>query len=319
MMALVCVVGPTGVGKSALAIELARAFHGEIISADSMQIYKGMDIGTGKVTLEEMKEVPHYGLNLVQPEESFTVSDFVSYAEEKIRDISGRGRLPLVVGGTTLYVRGLVDGLDFQRQAKSNALRASLQQRAKESGAATVHAELARVDPLSANRLHPNDVRRVIRALEVYYITGQPLSASYQWHPRPPRFHALLLGLTCSREELYRRINLRVESMLQAGWIREVEQLMSLGVPLDGQAMQAIGYRHVVAFLQGKLAESEMVVKIQQDTRRYAKRQLSFLRQDDRVQWLDLSVLSGSQLIHVASERIGNYFAGISCDHREYT
>ncbi|MCY0889165.1 MAG: tRNA (adenosine(37)-N6)-dimethylallyltransferase MiaA [Alicyclobacillaceae bacterium] len=318
-MTLVCVVGPTGVGKSALAIELARVFDGEIISADSMQIYQGLDVGTGKVTLEEMKGVPHYGLNLVQPEASFTVADFVSYAEERIHDISARGRLPLVVGGTTLYVRGLVDGLDFQHQAKSSALRASLQQRAEECGVEALHAELVRVDPLSANRLHPNDVRRVIRALEVYYITGQPLSASYQWHPRPPRFDALLLGLTCSREELYRRINQRVEAMVQAGWIREVEQLMLRGVPLGGQAMQAIGYRHVVAFLEGKMTMPDMVGKIQQDTRRYAKRQLSFLRQDERVEWLDMSVLNANQLIDVASERIGKYFAGISCDHREYT
>lgn len=281
-------VGPTAVGKTAFSIACAKEFDGEILSADSMQIYRGMDVGTAKITPEEMQGVPHYGLDLVNPDEAFTVVEFQKYADRVIRDIWSRGKLPVVAGGTMFYVKALTDHLDFTEAQGDTAFRDEMQAFADREGAEALYAKLREIDPASAERLHANDVKRVIRALEVYHHTGKPMSEAYKEAPPEPKYDVVMAGLNIEdRARLYDRINRRVDIMMEQGLLDEVRSLLEKGYHRDLQSMQAIGYKEILDHFDGRLTLDEAVDAIKQGSRRYAKRQLSWWRREERIIWFD--------------------------------
>ena len=286
---VLCVVGPTASGKSALAVHLAHALQGEIVSMDSMQIYRGMDIGTAKPTLAEREGVPHHLLDVAEPTEPFTVAQYAQAAEPLLAEIFQRGKLPILAGGTGFYLRALTEGLHLGGVPSDPALREQLKvEAALPGGREALHARLAAVDPQTAARLHANDVQRVSRALEVYLLTGEPVSSRVADRPARP-FQFCMLGTTWERATLYARINARVLAMLERGLLDEVEALLAQGVPVDAQAMQGIGYKELVGVVQGQMSLAAATEALQQNTRHYAKRQWTWFRAEGRVQWLEMS------------------------------
>ncbi|MGI6343972.1 MAG: tRNA (adenosine(37)-N6)-dimethylallyltransferase MiaA [Bacillota bacterium] len=290
MQRLLVIVGPTAVGKTDTAILLAQQLGGEIVSADSMLIYRGMDIGTAKPTAEERSGVPHHLIDVVAPGEPFSVADFQQLARAKIREIALRGKLPMLVGGTGLYVRAVIDHYNFIPAETNWALRAELRRQGAEGGLERLYERLKKVDPVAADRIHPRDERRIIRALEVYTTTGHPLS---YWERQPddsrPLYDLVMIGLTRPREQLYQRINQRVHHMLEQGLLQEAAELLRDGLPEDFIANQAIGYKELFAYLRGEETLEEALERLKLHTRRYAKRQLTWFRADRRIQWLDVS------------------------------
>jgi tRNA dimethylallyltransferase len=279
----VFLVGPTGVGKTEASLWLAKRIDAEIVSADSMLVYRGMDIGTAKPTPDQRAEIPHHLIDVVEPWEAFSVGTYRNLGAAAIGDIHRRGKTALVCGGTGLYVRSLADGL-FEGPKADWELRRKLQAEAEREGPAALHARLREVDPDTAEKLSPNDVRRVVRALEVHCKTRRPLSAfQVQWKQR--RAGALLFGLLMGREALYRRIEERVEEMFEGGLVVETRELLKKGLRGNRTAMQAIGYKEVVGFLDGEFPLEEARRLVKRNTCRYAKRQLTWFRKDDRIQW----------------------------------
>jgi len=287
---LLVVVGPTAVGKTAFCVLLGQRLRAEVVTADSMQVYKGMDIGTAKPSFAERGGVPHHCLDLVEPGEPFNVADYRRHAHAAIAAIHARGRLPILTGGTGLYVRAVVDDFLFPDRGADWELRRRLEQEAERVGRAALHARLAQVDPETAARLHPNDLRRVVRALEVYERTGRPLSEHLRAaRTREPQFDLLMYGLTRPREELYARINRRVEEQIRQGLVYEVQALMARGLDEDDVAMQGLGYKEIIGYLKGRYSLEEAIRILQRDTRHYARRQLIWFKADPRIQWLDVS------------------------------
>lgn len=287
---LLVVVGPTAVGKTEFCVLLGQAMDAEIVSADSMQVYRGMDIGTAKPTEAERGGVPHHCLDIVDPRDAFNVADYRRCALQAINGIHSRGRLPILSGGTGLYVRAVVDEFLFPDRGADWELRRRLEEEAERYGRAALHARLAAVDPETAARLHPNDLRRVVRALEVYERTGRPLSDHLrEAKSREPRFDLLMFGLTRPREELYARINARVDEQIRRGLVEEVEALMEQGLDEGDIAAQGLGYKEILAFLKGRTSLEEAVRVLKRDTRHYARRQLIWFKADPRIRWLDLS------------------------------
>jgi len=284
-------VGPTAVGKTRYSIEIARRWNAEIISGDSMQVYRGMDIGTAKIKPEEMEGIPHHLIDIRDPEEPFAAGEFQRLASECIEDIAARGKLPFVVGGTGLYIESLLYGFDFPDAPSDERIRSELKAFADEHGAGALHARLREVDPASAARLHPNDVKRVIRALEIALGTGEAMSAKVSAfrEPRESPYAFCLIGLTMDREVLYDRINRRVDAMIEAGLVDEVRRLLERGVPPEATSMQAIGYKEIVPHLTEGLPLEEAVERLKRDTRRYAKRQLSWFRRMNGIEWVDVT------------------------------
>jgi tRNA dimethylallyltransferase len=282
---LIALVGPTGVGKTAFSIRLAEEFRGEIVSADSRQVYRGMDIGTAKPTEEERRRVPHHLLDLVNPGESFTLAQYQHLAYDTIAGIHGRGSLPFLVGGSGLYVRAVLDGLAIPRVPPNLERRAQLEQ----SDTTDLYQRLQKIDPLAAQKIDPRNKRRVIRALEVSETAGRPIT-SLQTHRAPP-YRILRIGLTLPRSMLYDRINSRVDQMLAAGLVDEVRGLMRRGYGLDTPAMSGLGYRQVASFIRGESTLEEAVRLLKRDTRRFVHHQYSWFRLDDvRIHWFDLSM-----------------------------
>jgi tRNA dimethylallyltransferase len=287
---VVFIVGPTGTGKSDAAVALAPRVGGEIVSGDSMQFYRGMDVGTAKPGPEDRARVPHHMLDIVEPDEAYNVADYHRDATRVIEDIVGRGALPLVVGGSGLYIRSIASRLDLPVAEPDNALREELRAIARRDGPAVLHARLAEVDPESASRIHPNDVKKVIRAIEVHAHSGRPLSEAYSSAPPPTdRWECLMFGLTCEREELYRRLEERCVRMVHSGLVEEVKRLLARGYGPDLQSMQAIGYKEFAAYHGGELPFPEALAAFQRNTRRYAKRQLTWFRSEPRIRWLDIT------------------------------
>ena len=284
---LIVICGPTAVGKTALALALARDYPLEVISADSRQVYRLMDIGTAKPTAEERAAVAHHLLDVVWPDEPFDAARYARLASAAIADVLGRGRMPVLVGGTGLYIRVLTEGLAAV-PAADQRVRDELQRRATEFGAPALHRQLAAVDPQAAASLHPNDLVRIVRALEVFELTGQPLSVRQREHGfRDRRFRLLKIGLTLERSDLYRRIDERAQAMFSGGLVAETELLLAAGYDPGLKSMQTIGYREAVRLLHGEISRETALTDLQQATRRYAKRQLTWFRADSEMIWVD--------------------------------
>lgn len=281
--------GPTASGKSALALELAERLNAEIVAADSMTLYRGMDIGTAKPTAAERARVPHHLIDVLDPGESASVAWWLERAQAAVADIEARGKTALFVGGTPFYLKALLCGL-FPAPPADPELRRRLEAEAETAGRGALHARLAGVDPVTARRLHVNDVRRVVRALEVWHLTGRPISAwqRQDWFDGTPRFRpGACLVVDVPRPELYERIDLRVEAMFAAGWVDEVRRLQGLPRPLSREASMALGYREIGEFLAGRRALGETVAEIQLRTRQFAKRQLTWFRALPGVAWCE--------------------------------
>ena len=285
---ILVICGPTASGKTALAVELALRHHGEVVSADSMQIYRRMDIGTAKPTQAEMRGVPHHMLDVADPEEDFSVARYVDMAAKCVDDILSRGKLPILAGGTGLYIDSLLSGRTFAPFQPDSPLRGQLEEQLRREGGAAMLARLAQVDPDSAARLHPNDEKRIVRALEVYQSTGKTITQhNLETQAIPPRYDALTLALAFERrEDMWSRIDRRVDQMMDQGLVAEVQGLLNSGVPAKCTAMQAIGYKEMAAALLSGGDVRAAAEEIQLRSRQYAKRQLTWFKRNKAARWL---------------------------------
>ena len=302
---IICIAGPTASGKTALAVELAKTFNGEVVSCDSMQIYRRMDIGTAKPTREEMQDIPHHMIDICDPEEDFSVSRYCEMATPIVDDILARGKTAIIAGGTGLYMDSLIKGNDFA-PTPATGHRERLEEKLNEVGLDALTAELAAIDPEAAERAQKNP-RRIIRALEVYYETGETITAhNLRTQAIPPRYNPLWLGLDFEpRQLLYDRINLRVSLMLEMGLMKEITDLLSSGLPADCTALQAIGYKEFVAALDGQCTLEEAADQLRQASRRYAKRQLTWFKRNPQVNWLTRQEdTTGEEIIEKARQLI---------------
>ena len=282
---VVVIVGPTASGKTAVSIELAKKINGEIISADSMQIYKYMDIGTAKPTLDEMQGIKHYMLDVVMPDETFNVAKYKSMAESAIEEILKKGKVPIIVGGTGLYVNTLVDGIEFADVPGDEEYRNELIEKGYREGAMSIYKELEKVDSKSVKKIDPNNIRRVARALEIYKVTGKTKTQLDIESRKEVKYDYRLFGMEWDRETLYNRIDLRVDKMIEAGLIDEVRNVTEK-FKISNTAVQGLGYKEVIEFLNGNISYEEMIEKLKLETRHYAKRQLTWFRRDKRIKWI---------------------------------
>jgi tRNA dimethylallyltransferase len=284
---LVAIVGPTAIGKSRLALRLARTFGGEIVNADSRQVYRYMDTGTAKPTPEELALVPHHLINITNPDESFSLAQYQELAYRAINDIHQRRKLPLLEGGSGLYVWTVVEGWQIPRVPPRPELRKKLEAKAAAIGAEKLYQELVAIDPAAAQKINPRNVRRVIRALEVYEQTSTPFSRLQR--KQAPPFASLIIGLTCDRAELYRRIDERVDRMMAQGLVREVEKLVKMGYDFTLSAMSTIGYKQIGMHLRGELSLEEAVQQVKYETHRFVRHQYAWFRlKDDRIKWFNI-------------------------------
>lgn len=299
---VIVLVGPTAVGKTETALTLAQELNCEIISADSMQVYRGMNIGTAKASQTEQQLVKHHLLDIVNPDQRFTVAEWVRLAEKTIAEITSRNRLPLITGGTGLYVNALIDGFLFPDRGANELLRRKLYRQARVEPE-KLHQVLQSVDPKAAAKLHPNDHRRIIRALEVYYTSGNPISELQAKTPAQQNYNAIMIGLNRKRQHLYQRIEQRVDQMVASGLIDEVKSLLDQ-YPQQPTALQAIGYKEIALFIQNQITLDEAISLIKRETRRYAKRQLSWFRRDQRIKWYDLDQATPAEIITDTKARL---------------
>jgi len=282
---IIIICGPTAIGKTTVGIELAESFGGEIVSADSMQVYKHMAIGTAKPSPEEVARVSHHLIDVVEPDEPFDAQQYSAMARATVLNLCNRGKVPFVVGGTGLYIKALLHGL-FPSQTADSQVRKRLKTEAAEHGSGILHARLAQIDPETAARLHPNDTYRILRALETVVTTGMSISQYHREHAFSDEpFESLKIGLQIDRPKLYDRINQRVDLMLAAGLIDEVKGLLDMGYPGSLKSMQSIGYQHMVDFIEKRLEWEEAVRTLKRDTRRFAKRQLTWFGADPDIIW----------------------------------
>jgi tRNA dimethylallyltransferase len=283
---VVAIVGPTASGKTDLSVSLAEATGGEVINGDAFQVYRGMDIGTAKVTPEEMRGVPHHLFDILGPGDEFSVADYQRLVREKISEIRSRGRLPIIAGGTGLYVQSVLYDFRFTEQKHDPELRRKLELVLSEEGPARLHQLLMERDPVSAEEIHPNNTRRVMRALEIAALTGKTKKEAEGMDAAAPLYDHLLIGLALDRSILYERINRRVDLMVEAGWIEEVRRLVEAGFG-ESQSMKAIGYREIEAYLKDETNLEQALELTKRNTRRYAKRQFTYFRNKLDVHWLD--------------------------------
>lgn len=306
---LLVLIGPTAVGKTKMSIELAKRFNGEIISGDSMQIYKEMDVGTAKISPEEMEGVPHYLIDIKEPQESFSVAEFQQLVREKIADISKRGKLPMIVGGTGLYIQSVIYDYVFSDAPSDEVFRKSLEERAELEGNTAIYKELIKIDPVGAHGIHPNNLRRVIRALEIYHCTGKTMTDFQEKQSPDLLYDTALIGLTMDREKLYNRIDERVEIMMNEGLLEEVKGLYVTGLR-DCQSIQAIGYKELYDYFDNKISLEEAVNQLKQNSRRYAKKQLTWFRNKMNVEWFDMTDVNTIANLHKKIEEISTYIEG---------
>lgn len=294
---LVFLTGPTGVGKTAISLAVAKALETEIISCDSMQIYRGMDIGTAKATPYEQSVVTHFGVDIVAPSVRYTVQEYQEQAYRHIHSFMEKGKTPLFVGGTGLYINAIVNDFQFSGVDADFTFRSALEARYESEGAEALLEELRAVDPVIADTLHPNDRKKIIRALEVYHVNQKPFGQDRNEKGRSDRWNALVFVLTDEREHLYERIDRRVDKMLEDGLVEEVMCLVDGGLSIYAQSMEAIGYKEVVWYLRGFVSYQEMKTLIQRNSRNYAKRQLTWWRKDKEAIWIDRSDFASDEQI----------------------
>ena len=288
MQPMIILTGPTAVGKTALSIKLAKKINGAIISADSMQVYKHMDIGSAKILPEEMQGIPHYMIDELEPEEEFHVVRFVEMAKKYLAEIYDAGKIPIIVGGTGFYIQALLYDIDFTDQECDEAYRSSLETLAKEQGAEKLHEMLQTVDPASAEAIHANNIKRVIRALEFYHLTGKKISEhNKRERQKASPYNFAYFVLTDDRAKLYERIDRRVDDMIEQGLVDEVRKLKEMGCHRDMVSMQGLGYKEILAYLDGELTLEEAVYIVKRETRHFAKRQLTWFKREREVIWLD--------------------------------
>ena len=292
---LVILTGPTAVGKTALSVAFAKAINGEIISADSMQVYRHMDIGSAKVTKEEMEGVPHHLIDVLEPAEEFNVVLFQKMARQAAEEIESRGHIPILVGGTGFYIQALLYNIDFAENDEDRRLRRSLEEIAKEQGASALYEKLRAVDPESCEIIHANNVKRVIRAIEFYDKTGKKISAhnrEQRQNISPYRFAYFVLN--DDREKIYRQIDQRVDLMMERGLVEEVRALRAMGCSRGMVSMQGLGYKEILSYLEGEISQEEAVYLIKRDTRHFAKRQLTWFKREKEVTWIEKNVFDYS-------------------------
>jgi len=306
---LLVIVGPTASGKSAVAMALALRLDGEIVSADSMQVYRGMDIGTAKPSLGEQAEIRHHLIDAADPDEVFNVARYQELAGAAIADAASRGKLPIMVGGTGLYVDAVARGFLFPDEGRNPAVRQRLEREAAGAdGAPALHARLALCDPEAAARIHPNDLRRIVRALEVFEVTGRPITQLRRKHVPVNAYNTRLFGLTMPREALAARIDARVDQMVAAGLVDEVRGLLQMGYDPEATAMQAIGYKEFAAYLAGREGLDRAIDAVKLETRKYAKRQMTWFRKHDDIAWIDVCGISDpSDAASEIAARLGDW------------
>lgn len=296
---LVVLAGPTAVGKTRLSIQLAKVLDAEVISADSMQVYRHMDIGSAKITPEEMEQVPHHLIDALEPEDDFHVVRFQQMAKQAMEGIYARGHIPLLVGGTGFYIQAVVRDISFgEERAQENGYRKEMERLAREKGSQWLHGQLAAVDEAAAAQIHPNNRKRILRALEFYHDTGTPISAhNREQKEKTSPYNCAYFVLTDDRESLYRRIDRRVDQMMADGLLEEVKALRERGCTRDMVSMQGLGYQELLAYLEGEYPLEEAVRLIKRDTRHFAKRQLTWSKREKDVIWVDKRELDGSQIL----------------------
>lgn len=283
---LIILTGPTAVGKTHLSIRLAKAVQGEIISADSMQVYRHMDIGSAKIRPEEMEGVPHHLIDCLNPDEDFNVVRFQEMAKEAMAHIYQRGHIPILTGGTGFYIQAITGDIDFTQHGEDNSYRLALEKKAAEEGAQSLHDMLQKVDPLSAQTIHANNVKRVIRALEYYNQTGQPISShNLEQRQKTSPYQLAYFVLNDERSRLYQRIDQRVDEMISSGLVKEVETLKAMGCHPGMVSMQGLGYKEILAYLEGECSLEEAVYILKRDTRHFAKRQITWFKREQDVEW----------------------------------
>ncbi|MDH7478459.1 MAG: tRNA (adenosine(37)-N6)-dimethylallyltransferase MiaA [Syntrophomonadaceae bacterium] len=296
MPPLVVIVGPTAVGKSRLAVKLAQKLNGEVISGDAFQVYQGLNLGTAKLSASEREGIPHHLIDIVPPQENFSVAAYRKLAVQTIKEIHERGNLPFLVGGTGLYISAVIYNYTFPEMPTDYELRERLKDLERNKGPFCLYQKLQEVDPIAAANIKAKDVRRVIRALEVYHLTGRPLSSFHRLKDNPePRYRLALIGLQMDRTLLYTRINQRVEEMLRLGLVEEVKSLLDQGCSPASNAMQALGYKEIVGFLQHQYDLPTAVELIKRNTRRYAKRQLTWFKRDSRIKWYNVELAANEE------------------------
>ncbi|OUN94559.1 tRNA (adenosine(37)-N6)-dimethylallyltransferase MiaA [Blautia sp. An46] len=285
---LIVLTGPTAVGKTSLSIALARAVEGEIISADSMQVYKHMDIGSAKIKKEEMEGIPHYLIDVLEPDEEFHVVRFQEMAQEAMKEIYSKGKIPILTGGTGFYIQAVVKDIDFSQDTEKSSVRERLENLAQEKGGEYLHELLAQRDPESAEKIHPNNIKRVIRALEYYELTGEKISLHNEREgEKVSPYNTAYFVLNDHRERLYEKIDRRVDQMLDEGLVEEVRRLAQMGYTRDMVSMQGLGYKEILAYLEGEYSLEEAVYVLKRDTRHFAKRQLTWFRREKDVIWVN--------------------------------
>lgn len=288
---MIILSGPTAVGKTALSIDLAKRVNGAIISADSMQVYKHMDIGSAKIMPEEMDGVKHYLIDALEPSEEFNIVVFQRMAKEALEEIYANGQVPIIAGGTGFYIQALLYDIDFENQDCNEEYREELEVIAKEQGAEVLHAQLKEIDPVSAEKIHVNNVKRVIRALEFYKLTGKPISEhNEEEQKKESPYNFAYFVLTDDRDNLYKRIDKRVDIMVEQGLLKEVQKLKDMGYHRDMVSMQGLGYKEILDYLDGKCTLEEAIYIIKRETRHFAKRQLTWFRREREVVWMDKSL-----------------------------
>ncbi|OPH47193.1 tRNA (adenosine(37)-N6)-dimethylallyltransferase MiaA [Paenibacillus ferrarius] len=286
---LLVLLGPTAVGKTKLSLEIAQQFGCEIISGDSMQVYRGMDIGTAKASEAEQKLVPHHLIDIHDPSYPFSAAEFQERVKDLIMDIHSRGKIPFIVGGTGLYIESVCYNYQFTDVSMDEAFRQEQEAFALSNGDEALHQRLREIDPGSADRLHANDRRRVIRALEIYHVSGETMSTHLASQKKESPYELCIIGLTMDRALLYKRIEERIDAMMQEGLLEEVESLLAAGCPKQAISMQALGYKEIVSYLEGDMSLEAAVTLLKRDTRRYAKRQLSWFRHMKDIHWVDVT------------------------------
>lgn len=288
MKKVIVIVGPTAVGKTALSIDVAHMFNGEIISGDSMQVHVGMDIGTAKIHPSEMKSIPHHLIDCIQPDEPYTVAQFQTDVRQCIEDIHEREHVPIIVGGSGLYIESALYNFTFSEQKRDDMFTKRMEKIIEEKGIQPLFTRLKEVDPEQAAQIHPNNHRKVIRALEVYETTGKTMSETQQANKPVPLYDILFIGLEMNRPELYERINHRVDVMIDTGLIEEVERLLRQGYRTE-KSMKAIGYKEIIEYLDGHITKEEAILKLQRNSRRFAKRQYTWFKNRLPVHWYNVT------------------------------